>query len=117
MLEALAGSGAGILLIGLLIGMQHALEADHVAAVSSIAARQTKFRNIVRHGAVWGLGHTVTLKALSGGAIAFGVVLNDHATEVAMAHAASDSRRRRHTAARRSVRALQTAGNGDGERL
>ncbi len=77
MLEALAGSGAGILLLGLLIGMQHALEADHVAAVSSIAARQTKFRNIVRHGAVWGLGHTVTLMALSGGAIAFGVVLNE----------------------------------------
>ena len=77
MLEALAGSGAGILFLGLLIGMQHALEADHVAAVSSIAARQTKVRNIVTHGAVWGLGHTLTLMALSGGAIAFGLILDE----------------------------------------
>ena len=29
---------ASILLLGLFIGMQHALEADHIAAVASIAA-------------------------------------------------------------------------------
>ena len=31
----------GILGLGFLLGMQHALEADHIAAVSSIAARRT----------------------------------------------------------------------------
>jgi high-affinity nickel permease len=31
----------GVLGIGFLLGMQHALEADHIAAVSSIAARRT----------------------------------------------------------------------------
>ena len=30
-----------ILGLGFLVGMQHALEADHIAAVSSIAARET----------------------------------------------------------------------------
>ncbi|MCP5372240.1 MAG: urease accessory protein [Hyphomicrobiales bacterium] len=58
-----------ILLLGLLIGMQHALEADHVAAVASIAARQTSVARIVRHGAVWGLGHTITLMAFGGAAL------------------------------------------------
>ncbi len=77
MLESLAGSGFGILLLGLMIGMQHALEADHVAAVSSIAARQSSIRKIVTHGAVWGIGHTVTLMLVAGSIIGFGFVLND----------------------------------------
>jgi hypothetical protein len=55
-----------ILLLGLVMGMQHALEADHVAAVSSIVARGRSVRRIARHGAVWGIGHTVTLTAVVG---------------------------------------------------
>jgi ABC-type nickel/cobalt efflux system permease component RcnA len=64
-----------ILLLGLLIGMQHALEADHVAAVASIAARQRSLGRIVAHGAVWGLGHTVTLMAVAGAAVLLGLHL------------------------------------------
>lgn len=55
-----------ILLLGVLMGMQHALEADHIAAVSSIVARYRSVGRIVRHGAVWGIGHTVTLMAVAG---------------------------------------------------
>lgn len=54
------------LFLGFLIGLQHAFEADHVAAVASIAANTRKLRTAVRHGAVWGLGHTLTLLALGG---------------------------------------------------
>jgi hypothetical protein len=57
---------ATILFLGVLMGMQHALEADHVAAVSSIVARYRSVGHMVRHGAVWGLGHTVTLMAVAG---------------------------------------------------
>jgi high-affinity nickel permease len=32
----------GVLSLGFLLGMQHALEADHIAAVSSIAARRIR---------------------------------------------------------------------------
>src|SRR3954452_5191907 len=39
-----------VLGLGFLLGMQHALEADHIAAVSSIAARRSDFRDIVKHG-------------------------------------------------------------------
>jgi cytochrome c biogenesis protein CcdA len=62
----------GVLGIGFLLGMQHALEADHIAAVSSIAARRTDVRDIVKHGLTWGLGHTLTLFVFAGAAILLG---------------------------------------------
>ena len=62
----------GILGLGFLLGMQHALEADHIAAVSSIAARRTRVGDIVRHGLTWGLGHTLTLFVFAGIAILLG---------------------------------------------
>src|SRR6201997_3165921 len=62
----------GILGLGFLLGMQHALEADHIAAVSSIAARRTDIDDIVKHGLTWGLGHTLTLFAFAGAAILLG---------------------------------------------
>jgi high-affinity nickel permease len=61
-----------ILGLGFLLGMQHALEADHIAAVSSIAARRTHVSDIVKHGLTWGLGHTVTLFVFAGIAILLG---------------------------------------------
>ncbi len=62
----------GILGLGFLLGMQHALEADHIAAVSSITARRTDVGDIIRHGLTWGLGHTLTLFAFAGAAILLG---------------------------------------------
>jgi hypothetical protein len=62
----------GILGLGFLLGMQHALEADHIAAVSSIAARRSEVNDIVKHGLTWGLGHTLTLFAFAGAAILLG---------------------------------------------
>ena len=62
----------GILGLGFLLGMQHALEADHIAAVSSIAARRSHIGDIVKHGLTWGLGHTLTLFVFAGAAILLG---------------------------------------------
>jgi ABC-type nickel/cobalt efflux system permease component RcnA len=62
----------GILGLGFLLGLQHALEADHIAAVSSIAARRSDVGDIVRHGLTWGLGHTLTLFVFAGAAIVLG---------------------------------------------
>ncbi|MEQ8440984.1 MAG: urease accessory protein [Alphaproteobacteria bacterium] len=67
---------------GLVIGMQHAMEADHVAAVSTIATREKSFRGIVGHGATWGLGHTVTLVLLAGGALLFGRAIPDSISHI-----------------------------------
>ena len=61
-----------ILGLGFLLGMQHALEADHIAAVSSIAARRTDIGDLLKHGLTWGLGHTLTLFVFAGAAILLG---------------------------------------------
>src|SRR6195952_1218445 len=60
--------------------MQHALEADHIAAVSSIAARRTHIGDIVKHGLTWGLGHTLTLFVFAGAAILLGHAIPVHLT-------------------------------------
>ena len=50
-----------IIFLGFLIGMQHAMEADHVAAVASLATNDRSIGETARQGAVWGLGHAMTL--------------------------------------------------------
>lgn len=56
------------LALGALLGMRHATDADHVVAVTTIVTRQSRLRDALRIGALWGVGHTVTI-ALVGGAI------------------------------------------------
>jgi ABC-type nickel/cobalt efflux system permease component RcnA len=50
-----------VLTLGLLLGMRHALEADHLAAVASLATNSRSIRETTRLGIAWGMGHTVTL--------------------------------------------------------
>jgi len=71
----------GILGLGFVLGLHHALEADHIAAVSSIAARRTDIRDIVKHGLTWGLGHTLTLFVFAGAAIALGQSIPEHVSQ------------------------------------
>jgi len=59
-------------LFGCLVGMQHALEADHLAAVASMSAGRTSRRALVLRGSFWGLGHTVTLLSICGVLLIFG---------------------------------------------
>jgi ABC-type nickel/cobalt efflux system permease component RcnA len=48
--------------IGLLLGVRHAFEPDHLAAVSTLATRPgTRLWSAARVGLIWGLGHTVTV--------------------------------------------------------
>jgi ABC-type nickel/cobalt efflux system permease component RcnA len=46
---------------GFLIGMRHAMEADHAAAVATLATKSQTVGSTVRQGLTWGLGHTITL--------------------------------------------------------
>ncbi len=50
-----------LLLVGLLLGMRHAIEADHVAAVVSLSGRRCSLGQALRLGGAWGLGHTLAL--------------------------------------------------------
>jgi len=51
----------GIALLGLLMGMRHAADADHVIAVTTILSRERHFITASRVGIVWGFGHTLTV--------------------------------------------------------
>lgn len=70
-----------LLLLGFLIGLRHALEADHVAAVAALATRSPNVKSAVQLGVVWGAGHTASL-FLIGAAI----VVLDAALPVEFAH-------------------------------
>jgi hypothetical protein len=47
--------------LGSLVGMRHALEPDHLAAVSTLVARESSGVRAALLGAYWGLGHTLSL--------------------------------------------------------
>jgi hypothetical protein len=47
----------GILIVGFLLGVRHAIEADHVAAVAALATRSPSLASTVRLAAAWGIGH------------------------------------------------------------
>lgn len=70
MFEPLALLGAGLLL-----GIVHASDPDHVVAVATIVSRQ---RSLVRAGAVgalWGVGHTLPLLVLGGAIVMLRLVI------------------------------------------
>ena len=50
-----------LLFLGFIIGMRHALEADHFAAVATLTSNELSNKQAIRHGLAWGLGHTITL--------------------------------------------------------
>ena len=55
--------------LGFANGVRHALEPDHLAAVSTLVADQRSARASVRYAAAWGAGHAAML-VLVGGALA-----------------------------------------------
>jgi ABC-type nickel/cobalt efflux system permease component RcnA len=76
-----------ILLVGLLLGMQHATEADHLAAVATLVARPGSLGQTVRQGVAWGVGHTLTLMAFGGAVLLLGQAISpdlEHALETAV---------------------------------
>lgn len=54
-------STVGILIIGFALGLQHAVEADHLAAVSTIVSEKKSLFSASIVGGFWGLGHTISL--------------------------------------------------------
>ena len=64
-----------ILLLGLLLGMKHAIEADRVAALATLATRSQSLAQTVKLGAVWGFGHTLTLLLFGGLVLALDLVM------------------------------------------
>lgn len=69
-----------LLLLGFLVGVRHALEADHLAAVASLATRSASLADKVKVAAAWGGGHAASLLLVGSALIALGVSLPETAS-------------------------------------
>lgn len=65
----------GIAMLGLLMGMRHATDLDHVIAVTTIVSRERRLTAASRVGIVWGLGHTLTVLAVGAAIIIFKIAI------------------------------------------
>jgi hypothetical protein len=62
----------GLLFVtSILLGMRHATDADHIVAVSTIACRERSVWRASAVGALWGLGHTLTILVVGGAIVLF----------------------------------------------
>jgi sulfite exporter TauE/SafE len=66
-----------ILAFGFVMGVRHAFEADHLAAMATLATRSQGTRAGLLQGAVWGLGHTLTLLLVGGTCLLVGAAVPD----------------------------------------
>ena len=61
--------------LGFLLGLRHATDADHVVAVTTIVARERTLARAARVGALWGVGHSITLFVVGGAIVLFRLVI------------------------------------------
>jgi len=66
-----------VLALGFFLGLKHAIEADHLAAVSTIVSERKSLWGSALVGGIWGLGHTISLVAAG----VFVLVLNFRISE------------------------------------
>jgi len=59
-----------VLLQGFVLGLRHALDADHLAAVSTIVGERQSWLSSSLVGGLWGIGHTLSL-LVAGAAVIF----------------------------------------------
>ena len=63
--------------VGFLLGLRHALDADHLAAVSTVLAERPSLRASSAVGLWWGIGHTLTLMIVGTIVLAWGLHIPD----------------------------------------
>ena len=62
-MEGMVATVAGV---GFVLGLRHALDPDHVVAVTTLASQRVGLRRTSLVGAFWGLGHALSLGAVGG---------------------------------------------------
>ncbi len=70
-------SFAGVLVLGFLLGVRHAFDADHLAAVMSLVTEGAPLRKSWVVGTLWGLGHTTALLVAALVVLAIGAQIPD----------------------------------------
>lgn len=64
-----------VLSLGLLLGLKHATDTDHVVAVTTIVSHQRKLRHAAMVGMSWGIGHTLMIMVVGIAIILFHLVI------------------------------------------
>ena len=64
-----------VCVLGFFLGMRHATDPDHVIAVTTIVSRQRTTAGAALIGALWGVGHTLTILVVGAGIILLGWVI------------------------------------------
>ena len=64
-----------VIALGFLLGLQHATDADHIAAVTTSVSQERTVRRAARLGALWGIGHSITILLVGGAIITFRLVI------------------------------------------
>lgn len=70
------------LFFGLVLGARHALEPDHLTAVTVLAAESRSARRTALLGALWGLGHTAALLTAGTVLVCFSAVMPEALGEI-----------------------------------
>ena len=71
-------ASVGGLVLGLLVGLRHAFEPDHLTAVSTLVNETADARRGAILGAIWGLGHTISLVIVGVALMMLGAVLPEN---------------------------------------
>ncbi|MDH3607737.1 MAG: hypothetical protein OEQ24_00660 [Gammaproteobacteria bacterium] len=50
-----------LFILAVIIGIRHAFEPDHMAAVLTVSTQSNSLSATAKQGAIWGVGHTITL--------------------------------------------------------
>lgn len=70
-----------VLGLGFLLGVRHAMDADHVAAVSTLVSQHRSLARSCLLGTFWGAGHTMALLAAGVAVIAFKLTISPTVAE------------------------------------
>ena len=62
-------------LLGFALGVRHAADPDHVAAIAALVARYRRASVAARIGAAWGLGHSLTIVVVGGVLVAMRIAV------------------------------------------
>ena len=65
------GSLVAVIVLGLVLGVRHSTDPDHVVAVSTIVSRERSVRQGAVIGIMWGVGHTLTIFIVGAAIILF----------------------------------------------
>lgn len=64
-----------IIALGFFLGMRHATDPDHVIAVTTIVGRHRTIKGASLIGALWGVGHTLTIITVGGSIVLLGWII------------------------------------------